>query len=366
MNVVLCTNNKYEDPFLHSQLLNIYDKISFIKNKYLFCRSKNNKIIEGVINIDYGKLTFLVYFFKLLCMIIKINEENTIFHVRGYVSAFIFYFAKNIVFWKKINYIYDPRGAFVVEFSESNFSSKDNILLKILRLIEKKIISRSQKTIVTTKRFKELYFEEYGYESKYIVLYNTSAFSSLEFSNVNLEEKEIINICYIGSIDHWHNLDEIIRVLKYTKEIVPKKTKIYFFTNYSDKNNIKIKLEENLIYDYHVGFIPYSEVETSLKKMDICISIVEPTRSQLIASPIKISDYIQLNKIIISNSDIGDFDDYYKKYNSVKLYPYGKELNFDFNSLINLDLQKNFDLKEKLNIKYNLEKITKILNKIKR
>ncbi|AXX90451.1 hypothetical protein CKA55_11875 [Arcobacter suis] len=362
MDIVLCTNNKFEDPFLHSQLLKIYDEISLVDKKYLFCRNRKEKDSEEIINIEFGKISFVVYFIKLLFFTFKINSSKTVYHIRGFVSAFIFYFVQKILFWKKVSYIYDPRGAFVTELSESKFASQDNFILRILRFIEKSIIKHSIKTIVTTERFKNLYKDYYENSSKYVVLYNTSALTSLDFVEEKLVEKDCINICYIGSIDHWHNLDEISRVLKYTQDIIPQNTKVYFFTNYPNREMIKEKLSVLMIKDFTVKFIPYEEVEKNLTNMDICISVVEPTKSQLIASPIKISDYIQLNKIIISNKNIGDFDDFFIENNSVQLYEYAEELNFNLDELDSLNREKNEVLKKRLNIQNNIVKIEKILS----
>ena len=361
MKLVLCTNNKYEDPFLHSQLLYIYENIEFIKEKILFCRN-NKDNLEKVINISYGKFSFFIYFLKLFLLILKIDTKDTIFHVRGYVSGFIFFLVTRIVFWKKIFYIYDPRGAFVVELKESKFNDKENFLLKILKYIEKSLICSSFITIVTSDRFKELYSKEYGNDSKYLVLYNTSAFENYKFINKDIINKDIINICYMGSIDFWHNLDEIVRVFKYLQDNIPNKTNIYFFTNFKDKELIIKKLNQASILNYDIGFVPYNEVQATLLNMDICISIVVPTESQKIASPIKVSDYIQLNKIVVMNKNIGDFDNFFIKNNSAMIYDYGKELSFSFNDLLSLNIESNEVLKERLNIKTNIKQLLEVLS----
>lgn len=352
MNIILCTNNNYTDPFLHSQLLNIYKEIDSIDDIYLFCRTDKKE--KNIINISYGKFSFLVYFFKLFLFLFNLKNENTTIHLRGFVSAFIFFFVQKIIFWKKFKYIYDPRGAFVIELKESKFSDKDNFLLKMLKLIEKNLIENSIKTIVTTERFKELFVNQYGLTDKLIVLYNTSSFNCKNIDAELIKDRDIVNICYVGSVNYWHDLDEIIRVLSYTKNTVPQKTKIYFFTNFKDMSLIKEKLEKNNILDYDIKFVPYEELESRLIDMDICISVVKPTISTKIASPIKVSDYIMLNKRIIMNKDIGDFDDFFIKNNSAQLYEYGGKLDFTFEDILNLNIEKNDLIKDKLFINENI------------
>lgn len=363
MNIVLCTNNNYTDPFLHSQLLNIYKKIDFIDKIYLFCRTDKKE--KNLINISYGKFSFFVYFLKLFISLFYLKNKNTTIHLRGFVSAFIFFFVQKIIFWKKFKYIYDPRGAFIIELKESKFSDKDNFLLKVLKLIEKNLIKNSIKTIVTTERFKELFVNQYGLTDKLIVLYNTSSFEDKNIHAELIKGKDIVNICYVGSINYWHDLDEIIRVLSYTKNIIIQKIKIYFFTNFKDMGLIKEKLEKNNILDYDIRFVPYEELENKLKDMDICISVVKPTISTKIASPIKVSDYIMLNKRIIMNKDIGDFDDFFIKNNSVQLYEYGEMLDFTFEDVVNLNIEKNDLIKNKLFIKANKDIVKNILVELK-
>lgn len=355
MNIVLCTNNNYSDPFLHSQLLNIYKKIDCIDNVYLFCRTDRKG--NNIINISYGKFSFFVYFFKLFTLLFSLKKEDLVIHLRGFVSAFIFFFVQKMIFWKKFNYIYDPRGAFIIELKESKFSNKDNFLLRVLKFIEKSLIKNSIKTIITTERFKKLFIEQYSLSDKLIVLYNTSSFDYKTINVDLLSDKEIVNICYVGSVNYWHDLDEIIRVLSYTKNIITQKTKVHFFTNFKAIDLIKEKLEKNNILEYDIRFVPYEELENRLKDMDICISVVKPTISTKIASPIKVSDYIMLNKRIIINKDIGDFDDFFIENNSVLLYEYGKELDFTFENLVNLNINKNDLIKDKLFIEANISVI---------
>ena len=82
----------------------------------------------------------------------------------------------------------------------------------MLKLIEKNLIENSIKTIVTTERFKELFVSQYGLTDKLIVLYNTSSFNCKNIDAELIKDRDIVNICYVGSVNYWHDLDEIIRV----------------------------------------------------------------------------------------------------------------------------------------------------------
>ncbi len=357
---VLLSNNVEKDPFLYSQLLDIYKDLDYFDKEYVFCdgTSKLELYKATVISNAATKkssVRYLIYYYNLL-RLLYVNRKNELsIHVRGFVSGVLFYFVPKILF-KSIKYIYDPRGAFLAERMELG----NNPLLKVLITIEKKLIANSIKTIVTTEKFKELFISNYGYPNNYLVCYNSSSFKPLN-NEIELDSLSVVNVCYCGSVNHWHNLDEIARVMKHVYDLYPTKAKIYFFTNVKNKHEIQNKLssipKDSLIID----FIPYNELETALSKMHICISVVKPAVSTIIASPIKVSDYILQNKHIILNDGIGDFDDHYFINNSALLYKYGEKLNFTAENLNKLKPYKNLDLREKICLKTNQNKIFKYL-----
>jgi len=359
--LLLLTNNIESAPFLHSQLLDVYKDVTFYDKKIVFCGGTDKEKIGAYITKrNYTSSTsvfkYLKYYFNLFKELWINRKSSQTIHLRGFVSAFLFYFIPKF-FIKEYKYIYDPRGAFLIEQSEVN----NKALNVFLKKIEKKIISKSITTIVTTNNFKNLFTDHYGYDKKYLVCYNSSSFNNVS-NAIDIEKLELVNICYCGSVNHWHNLDEIARLTKYIYDILEKKAKIFFFTSPKNKDEIIKKLHPIPETDIQVRFVPYKDLEEELNKMHICLSVVMPTISTRIASPIKVSDYIMLNKHIVMNEEIGDFDDFYLKNNSALLYKYGKELNFKKHDIINLNLDKNKELIPKLRVKTNTNNIIKVLN----
>lgn len=339
MSIILLTNNDLKYPVLHSQLLQFYKNRT--EKRILYCKNKDLNTLDGyeVVNFEITSMAVINYIWYILNIrrIIITSSNEDIFHIRGFVAGFIF-FISNILSFRKINFIYDPRGAFITEKIETN--SKLKYLSFLLKRIELYLISKSRSTIVTSQKFKELYSETYGFNEKYSVIYNCSTFKKIErkFSLSLLKE---INIIYMGTINYWHDIDEIIKVLKQLKEVLNEKLLNLTFLTSQKNHLLATKKLSNLGYQsVCIKSVPYSEVESIVQQMHIGISVVRPTNSGTIASPIKISDYILSGLIIISNRGIGDFDEYYEKNNSAILYEYGNP-NFSLPQIYSISTNPN-------------------------
>ncbi|MBP6386956.1 MAG: hypothetical protein KA327_10100 [Pseudarcicella sp.] len=364
--LILLTNNQISDPFLHSQLLDIYKEDNKVfQEKHLFCGFSNNeinsqssfKLHKNALN--EGIVGLLKLLFRFVSFVNALDrKQQKVIHIRGFVSGILYWLSSFFLNGKgKINYIYDPRGAFLNEMVEKKYWLKPIVFL--MEMIEKKMIEKSIMTIVTTQKFKDLFVEKYGFADKINVLYNSSSFEDdNSLDRISSLENDIINLCYCGTVNHWHNLDEIIRLLVYTKSVLKGKRVItYIFTQKKYHQEVKDKLQSINFEDFKVEFVPYNELQARLLKMDICLSVVMPTLSTSIASPIKISDYIKLNKLMILNKGIGDFDEFYLENNSAILYEYGEEMVFSANDLKKVNPRKNQGLAIRIDVKTNRKQV---------
>ncbi|PHR73269.1 MAG: hypothetical protein COA67_03660 [Lutibacter sp.] len=362
--LIMLTNNDYDDPFLHSQLINVYKNNGFFDEMYLFC-GQTKPIIEPEINLvdnfvqsKNKKKGFIKYYFAIIRILRSKNKETKIFHLRGFVSAFLFYFIPRGL--KKGNYVYDPRGSFIYSLEETRFKKK-SFLIRFLRRIENNLIKNSFFTILESKGLINQMAKIYGHPEKYVLCYNATTFtdnSSLE----QIKNKESINICYCGSVNHWHDIDELYRLFEYVNKLFNnKEVNNFLFTQKRNHEVVKERFQ-NFKNNLDIDFIPYNELEKKLQKMDICLSVVVPKKSTKITSPIKIADYVMLNKIVIANKGIGDFDDYFKKNNSAILYDYQKKFNFVLHDIETVNVGKNEQIKKYFKLSTNKEII---LSKIK-
>jgi hypothetical protein len=76
-----------------------------------------------------------------------------------------------------------------------------------------------------------------------------------------------------------------------------------------------------------VDYVRYHDIPARLAKMHIGVSVVRPTLSTRIASPIKVADYVALGLVPLLNRGIGDFDAHFTAEGSAILYDFGSEVD---------------------------------------
>lgn len=356
--IVLLSNNSDKDPFLYSQLLDIYNEVSDYDYKYVFCDSEREELSSfKIINNGLANntlLRYVIFYINLFKLLFKNRSNNITIHVRGFISAIIFFFfPKNIL--KSYKYIYDPRGAVILNFLEKSKYLKYGTMF--FSVIEKNIIENSLMTIVESEKLKTHLANEYGKIEKYTTCYNSTSLFPLPPKN-SLKTKELINICYTGSLNYWHDIYEIKRVFEHLIKILSTKKIVIHILTQERYHSVA-----NEVFDFHkevfIKFVPYNEMDDVLEAMDICVSVVRPTKSTVVTSPIKIADYINKGKIIVANSGIGDFDEFFIKNNSVLLYNYKEVLTFTKEDLYKIRTDKNVEILHNFRIETNRKTITK-------
>ena len=77
----------------------------------------------------------------------------------------------------------------------------------------------------------------------------------------------------------------------------------------------------------NIEYVKYNDIPEALKDKHVGVSVVRPTLSSRIASPIKVSDYVALGLTPLLNEGIGDFDKYFRGESSAVLYKFGGEVD---------------------------------------
>lgn len=362
MKTILVTNNKLDYPVLHSQLLAVYKEIRVNSEKVLYCSDTDLDRFEEyrLVNFSVSKiavLNYLWYIFSLRKMI-RSSERDDLFHIRGFVGGIVFFIAMLLAF-KTPNYIYDPRGFFLQEKSEVN--SWISKLRWAFAAAEKKLISHSIRTIVTTEKFKDILASEYGMPEKYLVNYNCSNLSTAD-RDFSIREMNEINVVYLGAVNYWHDIDEIARLLLHLRSSLQEKyLRLYFLTAPKNQAAVKAKLNSIGFDELIIDSVPYSSVEKTLNEMHIGISVVKPTTSSVIASPIKIADYLKAGLVIVCNEGIGDFDQHYLKEKSALLYKFGTP-DFTAEDLYSVRSHQNAELINRVSSQTVANQISHVLN----
>jgi hypothetical protein len=327
--LVLVANNPFGHHLLTSQMLDPYRQIGLDRRILLLC---NGVTVTADIDVfsfievtsfqrfGFAPMNFLYLLFKLVQL--QLKSPDAVYHLRGFIVGFMFYLSRLFMLGRS-KYIYDPRGAFFIEWKEAGGAL---CVSRGFRFVESRLIYHSLATIVTTERFADLYRRLFGQDHKYCVIYNSTSFA-LNPGKFLVLDGERIRLVYLGTFNHWHDLNEIHRVIEsVTHQLGPERVEVDIFTPVKFHERVRKKFQSFACARFDVDYIEYQDIPSVLENKHIGISVVRPTLSASIASPIKISDYISLGLIPLLNTGIGDFDKVFAKENSAILYRFGKDI----------------------------------------
>ena len=327
---ILVANNPFGHHLLTSQLLDLYAQLAIDRPVILLC----NGIVKGADVADFPWLTVISYATKAGGLVSHLNlarkfaqmrlkQPDAIYHIRGFVSGVIFCVSRLFAL-SSVEYIYDPRGAFFIEWREAG---RSKLLSRIFGWFEHRLIRNADTTIVTSRRFERLYRHLFGRNNRYCVIYNATSFP---YSGTRgLPESDApIRLVYLGTFNEWHDMHEVSRVMQSASDqLGPERTEIYIYT--SDRFHDAARQVFGAIpcAKLHIGYVNYHDIPATLGDKHIGVSVVRPTLSTSIASPIKVSDYVALGLVPLLNKGIGDFDAHFVANQSAILYPFGGEVD---------------------------------------
>jgi glycosyltransferase involved in cell wall biosynthesis len=113
-------------------------------------------------------------------------------------------------------------------------------------------------------------------------------------------------MCFVGNIEYWLNMGELLQALYLVKKNVKKRIKFFIVggklkTNYVNEieNQIRtLNLGENVV---RTGFVSHSEVPKYIAASDICVSPKNPRDPvSYYSSPVKVWEYLAQEKPVIS------------------------------------------------------------------
>lgn len=327
--LVLVANNPFGHHLLASQMLEIYRDMELDQEFILLCNGVTptadhgafpNVRVMSFARYRFGALNHLGLIFTFLTL--SWSYPKATYHLRGFVVSFLFFLSRMFTLGRA-TYIYDPRGAFCIEWTEAG---RPCWISAIFRHVEARLIRHSFATIVTTQRFSALYENIYGNADKYSVIYNSTSFAYDADKRLDLDGDRI-GVAYLGTFNHWHDIDELRRVIEsLTQQLPGRAVEVNIFTSVKFHDLVREKFKGLDCAVVNVAYIEYKDIPKALSDVQIGISVVRPSVSTNIASPIKVSDYIANGLIPLMNAGIGDFDNHFVAENSAILYEFGRDL----------------------------------------
>jgi hypothetical protein len=328
--VILVANNPFGHHLLTSQLLDAYQGLDLDTEIILLCGGvMANAAIDPLPSIKVvsfatsrgGASSFINLLFKLIYL--RWSRPRAVYHLRGFVTGALFSLSRMFSL-RSARYIYDPRGAFFIEWREAG---RSRMISRLLGWVESRLIRNSVATIVTSERFARLYRRMFGHRSEYLTIYNSTSFTFKENAKP-LPSEGNLRFVYLGTFNHWHDMDEVARVMAdAARQLGPERVEISIYTLPRFHDAVREKFGGIDCAALNVEYVSYHDIPGALADKHVGVSVVRPTLSSRIASPIKISDYVALGLVPLMNSGIGDFDAHFRAEGAAVLYRFGEAVD---------------------------------------
>lgn len=275
----------------------------------------NNKIIKDIfyfnkiskfklILIPYigfkGKLSLINSFLALNVMAPKIFfKNNIILHCRAQEATRIALLAKNIN--KSIKIISDIRSVPYEELKDRNIKRA-----KYFKKLDEQIFNNKNIDYYNfiSNKLREYYIEIYSQlkDKKSSIIPCFSSFTS-EYNSKTKEREKELNILYVGGQQFYQNIDKIPSLLNKIKN----KKKMLLCLSGERNKELENKFNELGINNEFYYNLNSDELDKIYKKSDIGIVIRENIPLNIVASPVKISEYFSKGLYVMLIGKVGDF-----------------------------------------------------------
>ena len=314
------------------------------------------------------KSSFLISHLRLYFKTLKeFTRDIDIIHVRSYLPMPIALILKRI-FGVKV--IFDMRGLLPEEHIYLNNKNTNSLNYKILKYMEKIFVNSADEIIVVSNNFKEYIQNKYVCRDNISVIYCSAndrqadiieKFSEDDFRIKYNVKSNQITIAYVGSFYKYQQIEEII---KFSSDAIESDDIKFLVFTKDQKEDVMILLERYHISkeNVEINYLPTELLTNHLRYCDYGIIMRSDNILNLVASPIKISEYIMNDMKIIHSGCIGDFDKILKEFDC--------GINIVNNELKLEQLPSNYtnstELKELVSYDYNSDKYLSIYRKIAR
>ncbi|QYJ79928.1 glycosyltransferase [Shewanella acanthi] len=283
------------------------DSSDFIysKNKSAF-EDKNSKYIKvheckKRLSKKNNFFDFIFDMFSLFFLSAKLASDADIIHCRSYSPSFVgIFFA--IIFRKKI--IFDMRGVQPEELVFDGRFSSGSWKFKLLKLLERFVINKSNYVFVVSEPFMEYIKENFNQENLYNISNPTffHKFNCLQ----NLGSKKKLRFIFSGSLQPWHAVHETYQTFSQLYQVFG--DSIHLVVAANDLEGHKSLLAEyKLPQDsFTVSRIPFEEMPSLISSCHVGFCLTKKTFLTKVCCPVKFAEYIAAELMIITNEEIGD------------------------------------------------------------
>lgn len=250
-------------------------------------------------------------------------------------------------------------------FSEESYMKHKSILRKkILRLIEKFILSKSEFIFFVSEEMKKYYTEQFNVkiDGKYYIM---PCFNSVivEESFYNVNKYKNNTFCYAGSLSVWQGIDTILKCYKEIESWGIPDTKLLILT--SEKQKAEKLIREIGIKNYCIDYTSLESLPDVLSEAKFGFIIREDNIVNRVSTPTKISTYLANGMIPIYSECLLDFKENSKEIEYIVSFDddnfRNNVRNFMISNLENDKIYKNFSIifEQYFNAEYHAKQISK-------
>ncbi|MHA0042740.1 glycosyltransferase family protein [Deinococcus sp. PEB2-63] len=224
------------------------------------------------------------------------------------------------IFLKKARVIHWFQGIgpeeYVILHKDDKNPIKLNIIVRILKYLEKYILNRAIKRIYVSEAMALHYEEKYKVvDNNYVTVPCYNAYIGWDY---NVDRYNIPSFIYVGSSYAWQKLDLTLDIFKAVQDILPS-AKILIMTKDTDEANTKI--EHRSIRNASVNYVSPSELHNIMLNFKYAFLIRDDIDVNHVATPTKMANYISSGLIPIYSDVIDAFKA------NINLYEFGIPLH---------------------------------------
>ena len=264
------------------------DRVRFINSR---CMNKHRLLLDEMSSF---KPTVCSIRYKNLFKFVLKNKIKTLY-IRSLIQ-FVYVYIINLIFFRKIDLIYEFRGL----VSEESYLRNQNKVRKVLlTCLESFAYRKSTKVITVSNEFKN-YLEKKYYKKDIVIL---PCCISVNLKKTRAKDT-VISFVYLGGISKWQKFDAILKL--YSKiECKLLNTKLTVITNNTAiANNLIAKTS---IHNINCKSLSREEVMKDLVNYDFGFLIRDDILLNNVASPIKYLEYVSNGVIPIISEGVGDY-----------------------------------------------------------
>lgn len=204
----------------------------------------------------------------------------------------------------KVKVAVDIHGLLSAEYIENKYQSrKSRKYFRFLKKIEMAVFKKSYLLICVSKKMKDYILKESQTKAKIVIAQNGTSKSKLR-----AQFHRPLKIIYGGIFAFWEDIDSYLDLAK-----LDQKNNYFLMGNGPEKEKILKRIKQEKIKISYLGAKKRDEAHQIFSQMSLGMSPTTCGITRLVASPIKVYDYMSLGLPVIT-AECGDWGDQIKEY----------------------------------------------------